>query len=97
MKPVLLSLPFVGHRHGPRAYGYPPQMEQVPLPFPAEAARGRVERYRALFATVAANACSLAVSVAAGVLTSEEALVVMRRHAKRLQVDLAALENEVQS
>lgn len=41
MKPVLLSLPFVGHRHGPRAYGYPPQMEQVPLPFPAEAARGR--------------------------------------------------------
>jgi hypothetical protein len=66
----------------------------VQLPFPEDRARATVARYRALFAAVSKTGDAVAEAMASGALTPVEALAVVRRHAKRLQFDLAAMEKD---
>jgi hypothetical protein len=69
----------------------------VQLPFPEDAAKARLARYRALFAAMAKTSDTVAETATSGALTPVEALAVVRRHVKRLRFDLAALDAEVQS
>jgi hypothetical protein len=97
VKPALsIKLPFMGHRHGPHGHGDSPQMRQVHLPFPEEAAKAAVERYRELFRTLAEHAGVIVEASAKGSLTHDEALAALQRHAQKAQQDLQALEGKVQ-
>ena len=80
--PVLVKLPF----------GRAASREAARLPFPEDAAKARAERYRRLFAALAAHADVLVEASAKGALTHDEALAALQRHARRFQVDLQALE-----
>ncbi|MGB8294252.1 MAG: hypothetical protein WCG85_02370 [Polyangia bacterium] len=66
----------------------------VTLPFPEDAARATVARYRVFLNEAARTVDTLTSMMSAGPLTPEECLKVVRRHVKRLQFDLAALEQE---
>lgn len=70
----------------------------IQLPFPEDLARARLARYRALFAALSKNIDAVTDTASTGALTPIEALAVVKRHAKRLRFDLAAMEkDEVQS
>ena len=69
----------------------------VQLPFPEDAARARLARYRALFALMSKTVDTVADTASTGALEPVEALAVVRRHVKRLRFDLAVLDSEVQS
>ena len=93
--PVLISLPFLQRgRVGIGGRGEVMKAPAIRLPFPEDAAKSKVDRYRALFATLATNTASLAVSSAGGVLTHAEALAAIERHVLRLRADLQALERQ---
>ena len=66
----------------------------VTLPFPEDRVRATVARYRAVLATTTKTMDVVTESMASGALTPVEALAVVRRHVKRLQFDLAAMEKD---
>ena len=92
--PVLISLPFLQRVRAGAGAGEVVKVPRVNLPFPEDAAKAKVDRYRRLFATLATNTAALAVSSAGGVLTHAEALAAVERHVRRLQADLQALERQ---
>jgi hypothetical protein len=71
-------------------------LQVVTLPFPEDAAKAKAERYRRLFAALAANADMVVEAAGKGAVTREEALAVIERHVRRFQFDLASLEGPVQ-
>jgi hypothetical protein len=66
----------------------------VTLPFPEDRVRATVARYRAVLATTTKTMDVVTESMASGALTPVEALAVVRRHVKRLQFDLTAMEKD---
>ena len=83
-RPILIRLPR-------------PPRDAFALPLPSDAAKAKAERYRRLFAALAAHADVVVDAAAKGALTHDEALAALQRHARRFQADLLLLEREVQS
>ena len=62
------------------------------LPFAADEAKSEVERYRRLFASLAAHTSTVAEAADTGALTHVEALAAVRRHAETLITAIALLD-----